>query len=75
MKEIIEILNETVPGVDFSNEKHLISDGIITSFEILMIISALNSKFNVDITAAEILPENFETVENIKNLIDRLKKQ
>ena len=74
MEEIIEVLNETLPGVDFSNEKHLISDGIITSFDLIMIISSLSSKFNVEITAAEIVPENFETIEAIKKLIDSLKK-
>ena len=74
MEELLEILNETVPSVNFKDEKHLISDGILTSFDIIMIISSLNSKFNIDITAAEIVPENFETVESIKNLVDKLKK-
>ena len=74
MQEIIEILNEIVPGVDFMNEKQLITDGILTSFDLIMIVSTLNNKFNIDITAAQLVPENFESVESIKNLIDSLKK-
>jgi acyl carrier protein len=73
MKEIIEVLNEVKEGVDFENEKNLITDGILTSFDLIMLISALNNKFGVNITAAELVPENFESVEAIKKLIDSLK--
>ena len=73
MKEIIEVLNEVKEGVDFENEKNLITDGILTSFDLIMLISSLNNKFAVNITAAELVPENFESVEAIKKLIDSLK--
>lgn len=73
MKEIIEVLNEVKEGVDFENEKNLITDGILTSFDLIMLISSLNNKFGVNITAAELVPENFESVEAIKKLIDSLK--
>jgi len=73
MKEIIEVLNEVKSGVDYQNEKHLISGGIITSFDLVMLISLLNDKFDIEITVVDVVPENFESVDTIKALIDRLK--
>ena len=74
MKEIIEILNEIKPGIDYANEKNLITNEILTSFDIVMLISLLNNKFNVNITPIELVPENFENVEAIEKLINNLKK-
>ncbi len=73
MKEIIEILNEIKPGIDYANEKNLITNEILTSFDIVMLISLLNNKFNVNITPIELVPENFENVEAIEKLINKLK--
>ena len=73
MEELIKVLSEVKEGVDFKNEKSLISDGILTSFDLITLIPVLNEKFDVNITAAELLPENFESAEDIKRLIDSLK--
>lgn len=73
MKEIIDVLLEVKDGVDYESEEHLISDGILTSFDLVMIVSLLNEKFNINITVVDLVPENFESVAAIKNLIDNLK--
>ena len=73
MKEIIEVLNEVKSGVDYEKEKNLISDGIITSFDLVLLISLLNQKFDVEITAMDVVPENFESVETIEALINKIK--
>ncbi len=73
MKEIIEVLNEVKPGIDYENEKNLITNEILTSFDIVMLISLLNNKFNINITPMELIPENFENVEAIEKLINSLK--
>ena len=73
MKEIIEIINEVKEGIDYENEKHLITDGLITSFDLVMLISILNEKFDIEITVVDVVPENFESVETIEALINKLK--
>ena len=73
MKEIIEVLNEVKPGIDYENEKNLITNEILTSFDIVMLISLLNNKFNINITPMELIPENFENDEAIEKLINSLK--
>lgn len=73
MKEIIEVLNEVKGGVDYAKEEHLITDGIITSFDLVMLISLLNEKFDINITVVDVVPENFESVKTIEELVNRLK--
>lgn len=73
MKEIIEILEEVKPGVDYENESSLVSDGILTSFDIVMLVSMLNSKFGVNISVMDLVPENFESAKVILDLINKLK--
>lgn len=72
-KEIIEVLNEVKAGEDYENCKSLITDGVLTSFDIIMLVSLLNSKFNVEIGVMDLIPENFESVDDIENLINKLK--
>lgn len=72
-KEIIEVLNEVKSGVDYEKESKLITNGILTSFDIIMLVSLLNNKFGVEISVMELVPENFESVSDIENLIKKLK--
>ena len=72
MDEILEILNEVRPDVDFENEKLLIDDDILDSFDIITIVSEFNEAFDIDIDVEDLEPENFNTVQAMKELIDRL---
>lgn len=73
MKEIIEVLKEVNSDIDYENEKNLVTDGLLTSFDLVMLVSLLNNKFDVNITVVDLVPENFESVETIKTLINKLK--
>lgn len=73
MKEIIEVLEEVKPGEDYKNCKTLVTDGILTSFDIVMLVSLLNEKFNVNISVMDLVPENFESVDSIEKMIEKLK--
>lgn len=75
MKKLLEILEEIKPGVDFKNSKNMIEEGLIDSFDIITIITAINSEFDIDFTVADIMPENFETVEALYNTIERIKNK
>ncbi len=75
MKKLLEILEEIKPGVDFNNSKNMIEEGLIDSFDIITIITAINSEFDIDFTVADIMPENFETVETLYNTIERIKNK
>ena len=72
MEKILEILKELRGDVDFENETALVDDGILDSFDVVAIVSELVAEFDVDITINDIVPENFNSAEAIKSLVDRL---
>ncbi len=71
-ERILEILNETRSDVDFEKETLLIDDGILDSFDIIQIVSDLNEEFDIDITADELEPENFNSLDAIIALVQSM---
>ena len=61
--------------MDWESEEHLIDDGILDSLGIVTLISEISDRFDVTITARDIVPENFNSVEALQALIDRLKEE
>lgn len=72
MQELLEILQDLHPEVDFESCDTLIDDGILDSFDIVTIIAEVNEEFDVVIPAEEIVPENFNSAEALHALIERL---
>ncbi|MBQ6020546.1 MAG: acyl carrier protein [Clostridia bacterium] len=72
MDKILAILKENCPGIDFENQKSLVDDGVIDSFDVVAIVSDLTSEFDIDITINDIVPENFNSIEAINALVERL---
>lgn len=72
MEKLLAILNEICPDVDFENCTTLIDDGLLDSFAILEIVSELNDAFDIEITASEIVPENFNSAAALWNLVQEL---
>ena len=72
MNELIEILSNLHPEVDFDTCDTLIDDKILDSFDIISIISEINEEFDVVIPAEEIIPENFNSAQALHELVTRL---
>ncbi len=72
MNTLLELLNEICPDVDFENCTTLIDDGLLDSFAILEIVAEINDAFDVQITAPEIIPENFNSAKALWAMIQRL---
>ena len=75
MKEIIGILSDLHPDIDFGIEKNLIEKKILDSFDIVTLIAEINDTFDVAISAEEITPENFNSAQNIWALVERLMEE
>ena len=69
-KQIMEILTEICPGIDFENEKALIDDGLIDSLDIVAVVTDLMDTFDVQLGVDDLTPENFNSVEAIEELIE-----
>jgi acyl carrier protein len=50
---------------------NLIESGIIDSLGILRLLEYLESKFSINISDEELIPENFESIEAIESFIGR----
>lgn len=72
MEELLEILTDLHPDVDYESCKTLIDDKILDSFDIIAIVSEIDNVFDVAVPAEEIIPENFNSAEAIYNLIQKL---
>ena len=74
MEELLEILTDLHPDVDFESEEHLIDDGILDSMDIVTLISEISENFDVSITAKDIVPENFNSASALWSLIQGLEE-
>lgn len=72
MKELLEVLGKLHQDVDFEDCETLIDDGVLDSFDIISLISEIDSEFDVTIPAEEIIPENFNSAKALYALIERL---
>lgn len=72
MKELYEILEDIIPGEDYKNSTALVDDDILTSFELVRLVTEIDSTFDISIPSSEIVPDNFNSVESIWALIERL---
>lgn len=71
-EELLEILNDLHPEVDFETETGLIDNKVLDSFDIVSIVTEVNANFDVAIPAGEIVPENFNSAQALFDLIQRL---
>ena len=73
MDELMEMLEEICPDVDFESETALVDDKLLSSFDILSIISEISDAFDITLTPAEIIPENFNSADAMWNMINQLR--
>ena len=62
MDELLELLEDIKPTVDFRTCTGLIDDGYLDSFDILSIVSELNDAFGIEISPVDIIPDRKSVV-------------
>lgn len=75
MEDLISILKELHPEVDFETEDKLIDGRIFDSFDIVTVVAEINNEFDVSIPAEELIPENFNSAQALWALIERLEDE
>ena len=72
MREKIKVLlSQTYPQIDFESSNELVDDGTLDSMTLVGIISALSMEFGVMPPYEEIVPENFNSLDSITELIEK----
>ena len=70
--ELLDILKDCCPDIDFETEKALVDDQILESLSVVMIVGELNEAFGISSTADDLLPETFNSAEAMCRMIERM---
>ena len=72
MKEkVLQILSNIRPEFDFTEDVNFIEEGMLDSFDVVTLVSDLDSTFGISIDGVDIVPENFSSVDSIINLLKK----
>lgn len=74
MNELIEILEDIQPEVDYQNCEDLIDGKHLDSIAILSLVSEIEDTFDISIPTVEITPTNFNSAKAIYAMITRLQQ-
>ncbi|MBE7005071.1 MAG: acyl carrier protein [Ruminococcaceae bacterium] len=73
MKEqVLKVLQEECPDIDFTTSKELVTGGMLDSITITTIIAALTMEFGIEIPYEEVVEENFDSLDAIVKLVEKL---
>ena len=72
METIIKIIQSLRPAANIDENTRLIDEKILDSLAMISLVAELSDEFDVEITAQDIIPENFETVRAIYAMLERL---
>ncbi len=68
-QQIINILQEIRPEFNFTLDINFIEEGMLDSFDVVSLVTTLDEKYGISIDGMDIIPENFATIDSIKNLL------
>ena len=74
MEELLEILQDIDDSVDYENETAIIDDHILDTCGIINIVSEIEEHFDIEVDAAEMTPENFNSAAAMWKMIQRLQE-
>ena len=71
-EKILGILNDIRPDIDFETETGLISGEVLESFDLFTIIASLQDELGCEIDNSEITMANFDSLDAMVALAERL---
>lgn len=75
MDKLIEILEDIESGLDYENCETLVDDNYLDSLDIISLVASIEDAFDVQIPTVDVVPENFNSVEAIWKLINKLEDE
>lgn len=74
MNQLLEILEDINPDIDYATCENLIDGHYLDSLSIISLIAELEDAFDITIPAAEIIPANFNSAKAMMAMIERLQE-
>ena len=75
MEQLLEILEEIRPDLDFANCQDLIDGHHLNSLDIISIVAELEVAFDITVPTVEVIPHNFNSAQNLWAMIQRLQEE
>lgn len=72
-EEVFDVLKSINADISEDQEMDLLGSGMIDSFDIVNIVAELEKKFQIEIDAEDIVPENFSRLADIIGLVKKYK--
>ena len=69
---VLALLKQVLPHIDFETSADLVDDGILDSLSIVTMISELSMEFGIEFDMAELVPENFNSLDDITATVEKL---
>lgn len=74
MEELLEILNDLNPDIDYETEDQLIDGKLYDSFKIITLISMITDTFDIELGPEHLIPENFNSAKAMWDMICRIRE-
>lgn len=74
MDELLSVVKSVIPNIDLFDHHKLVTDGVINSLSFVMLFTAISDHYGIEIPFDDMIPENFDSIEAISALIERLQK-
>lgn len=74
MERLIAILEDIRPEVDYNTCTDLIDGHYLDSLAIISLVAEIEDEFDIVIPSVEIIPENFNSAQQLMLMINRLKE-
>lgn len=75
MEELLEILMDIDPDVDYDTEDNLIDGKVFDSFSIITLISEICNTFDIEIGPKYMVNENFNSAQAMWDMIQQIMEE
>ncbi len=75
MDELLELLNDINPDVDYETEDQLIDGKVLDSFSIITLISNISDTFDIELGPQYLVPENFNSAKAMWAMIQHIREE
>ncbi|MCI8619098.1 MAG: acyl carrier protein [Oscillospiraceae bacterium] len=74
MDELMDILMEINPDIDYETETRLIDGKVLDSFSIVSLVAEISDAFDIEISPKYLVPENFNSAKAMWNMICKIQE-
>ena len=75
MDELMDILMDLDPDIDYENETKLIDGKVLDSFKIVSLVAQIADTFDIEISPKYLVPENFNSVRAMWAMIQKIQEE